>query len=476
MKSWLGRAFRSLRDERSGASLVLFAVILLPLVGIVGLATDVTRGYLVKSKLGDALDAAALAGAHEVLSDTNFESDIEMFFAANFPSGFMDAQVVLAPPDVDGENEIISLSASALVPTTFLHLLGIDSFTVSSDTEVTRRTKSMDIVLSIDMSGSMGWDDGTGNTRISAARAAATSLVNNLFGADLTKELLHIGLVPWSAKVNVTLDGTSFDNTLTTTEAVSTFVNPITGASQSLVYLPNNSPVPFLAPPPENWQGCAYARFIDDEAAGNDADDLAGPVTVGTTDWLAWEHVGDEGEPAPDGTCDDCRACLPHGITALTNVKTPLLNAIGDLTSPHGTTNIAQGLAWAWRVLSPGDPFDDADPTPEGQHERIIVLLTDGQHWGSEGDGYKAAFGTGTDAGPDGMDDRLRAIADNIKAEGIKIYAIQFFHDSGPLQDLMHDVATEPASPYYHFAPDGNALATVFQEVANHLSELRLSK
>lgn len=476
MTSWLERALRRLRDERSGASLVLFAVILLPLVGIVGLATDVTRGYLVKSKLGDALDAAALAGAHEVLSGTNFQSDIEMFFAANFPSNFMDAEVVLAPPDVDADKEVIALSASALVPTTFLHLLGIDSFTVSSDTEVTRRTKSMDVVLSIDMSGSMGWDDGTGSSRISAARAAATSLINNLFGDDLTKELLKIGVVPWSAKVNVTLDGTVFDDTLTTTEVVSSFVNPITGASQSVVYRPDNSPVPFLAPPPANWQGCVYARYLDDASTDNDADALLGPVTTGGTDWMAWEHVGEEGEPSPDGTCDDCRACLPHGITALTASKTPLVDAIAALTSPHGTTNIAQGLAWAWRVLSPGEPFDDADPDPEGQHERIIVLLTDGQHWGSEGDGYKAAFGTGTDAGPDGMDDRLRAIADNVKADGIKIYTIQFYHDSGPLQDLMHDVATEPNAPYYHFAPDGNALATVFQEVANHLSELRLSK
>jgi hypothetical protein len=46
----------------------------------------------------------------------------------------------------------------------------------------------------------------------------------------------------------------------------------------------------------------------------------------------------------------------------------------------------------------------------------------------------------------------------------------------GPLQALMREVASGPNSPYYHYAPDGDALRAVFREVANHLSELRLSK
>ena len=37
-------------------------------------------------------------------------------------------------------------------------------------------------------------------------------------------------------------------------------------------------------------------------------------------------------------------------------------------------------------------------------------------------------------------------------------------------------VAGEPDAPCYHYAPDSTTLQTVFQEVANYLSELRLSK
>ena len=74
------------------------------------------------------------------------------------------------------------------------------------------------------------------------------------------------------------------------------------------------------------------------------------------------------------------------------------------------------------------------------------------------------------------MNDRLRLLAANIKASGVKIYTIQFANSGGPLQALMKEIASGPDAPYYHYAPDGSTLQTVFQEVANHLSELRLSK
>jgi Flp pilus assembly protein TadG len=95
------RVCRSFAQDESGASFVLVAVLIIPLLGFIGLATDAGRGYLIKARLGDALDAAALAGAQEVFSDVNFESDVRMYFEANFPPDFMGARVTLAPPQVD---------------------------------------------------------------------------------------------------------------------------------------------------------------------------------------------------------------------------------------------------------------------------------------------------------------------------------------------------------------------------------------
>ena len=62
------------------------------------------------------------------------------------------------------------------------------------------------------------------------------------------------------------------------------------------------------------------------------------------------------------------------------------------------------------------------------------------------------------------MNDRLLLTAENIKAEGIKIYAIQFYFTTpARLAELMKAVASEPNDPYYYFAPDGDALKRSLQ-------------
>ena len=447
------RVHRRFIRRQDGGLLPLVALVLVPMIAFIGLAVDAGRGYMVKARLGSALDAAALAGAQAVQSDEEFAADIQRYFDANFPSNYMGAQVTLLPPTVDANKEVISLSASATMDTTFMKVLGFEEMDISSNTEVTRRTTGMDIVLSMDMSGSMSWDDGDGSIRIDEARKAAKKLVKILFGDDATKPLLNIGVVPWNGKVNVKWNG-SGSGAGSVTEDGGTFMS-------------SYSPVPLLSEPDENWGGCVYARYSDN-GFDDDADHLLGPIYVNGMEQLGWQPINPENE--------ETRPCLPHGVTALINKKGKIRKAINELTAPTGTTNIPQGLAWAWRVLSPGEPFDDADPFPKGNHQRAIVLLTDGENHGSTEDSYKGVFGTGTSAGPNGMNDRLRAVAESIKAEGIQIYTIQFYHDSEELAGLMKEVASEPNEPYYYFAPNGKALNQAFEEIANHLSELRLSK
>lgn len=474
------RGCRFMRDRR-GAVAVFVAIAIIPLIGFIGIGTDTARAMMVKSRLSSALDAAGLAGGKSFFSDTR-DADIQMFFEANFPAGYMNAGVSDLDIVANDDDETLAITASATVPTTFMHLFGFESVSVAATTEITRQVQMLDVVLAIDMSGSMDSWAGGGDTRIEAARAAAKSLVNILFGGNATKELLQIGQVPWSAKVNVTIDGSAYDSDATITTAVSAFTNPETGVVQSEVYFANNSPVPLLAPPPADWQGCVYSRFNDDADTATDADHLYGPVSTVTTDWPAWQPIGPEGEPV-DGwnKCSsavwgsECQPCLDHGITPLQNAKQPMLDAIEALQVPEGTTNIPQGLGWAWRVLLPPAPFTEAVPDPEYRRQQAIVLLTDGENYGGSGDGYKGTFGTGNAARPE-MNARLLEVAANIKADGVIVYVIQFANDGTGLQTLLKQVASGPETPYYHYAPDGASLQQVFHEIANNLSELRLSK
>jgi len=471
---------RRLILDRGGAVAIYLAFAIVPLIGFIGIGTDAARAYMVKSRLSSALDAAGLAGGKAFFSPTR-DQDIDMFFNVNFPPGYMDATISGPLVTVDTENETITLSASATIPTTFMRLIGHDTIVISSDTEVTRQIEMLDVVLAIDMSGSMTSSAGNGQNRIEAAREAANLLTDILFGNSGEKDLLKIGLVPWNAKVNVTIDGSTYNSASTITQPVGAFTNPETGANQSVVYFANNSPVPLLAPPPVNWKGCVYSRFIDDAISDSDADILMPPVSTPITDWPAWQPIGPEGEPVSGGTCttavsgSECRRCLSHGITPLQNQKTTIQNAINALQSPTSTTNIPQGIGWAWRVLKPEAPFTEADPNPPMNRQQAIVLLTDGENYGGSGDGYKGTFGLGG-AARLAMDDRLRLLSDNIKADGVIVYVIQFANNNSALQTLLQSTASGPGSPFYHYAPDAVALQQIFHEIASHLSELRLSK
>jgi len=480
--SALRRSLDVLARDRRGGIAVFLATAIVPLVGFLGLAVDTTRGYLVKSRLSQALDAAGLAGGRVIFS-ANRDADIQMYFAANFPPGYMGAAVTGPTIVVDAQSEKLSLQASAVVDTTFLRVLGIETMTVRSEVEVTRQTQLLDVVLSIDVSGSMSSSAGGGQTRIQAARSAANTLVDILFGNDETKDLLKIGLVPWNSKVNVTRNGVTFNSALTTTQAVPTFKNPITGINQSVLYYANNSPVPLINAPPSGWRGCVYNRYKNDGISTNDADIYEGDLLHTSGDWMGWQPIGAEGEPTSSGSTrcssapsgSECTACFTRGITALQNTKTGITNAINQLLTPDGNTNAPAGLAWAWRVLTPAAPWNEADPNPLYRRQQAIVLLTDGENVGGYGDGYKATFGINS-AAQASMDARLRLLAANMKAAGVVIYVIQFANNSSAMQALLKEVATGPDSPYYHYAPNGATLQQVFREVANNLSELRLSK
>lgn len=469
------------RENCSATVSTLVAFGAIAMVGAAALAADSARGYMVKGQLVQALDAAALAGGRAMFSPTR-DDDIRMYFNANFSQGYLGATVQGPTITVDQESEVLTLTASATIDTTFMRILGHQAITVSAMTEVTRRTNLLDVMLAMDMSGSMAWDDGTGTSRIAGTREAALSLVGILFGEEAVKPLLKIAVVPWNGKVNVTVEGTAYDPAATTAEIVPAFTNPLTGATQTTLWRANNSPVALLEAPAGSWKGCAYSRYLNNTATDDDADTIVGSLSFGGGDWLAWEPIGPEGEPVSGWQkCalaignEECRPCLGHGITPLSDTRATIDTAINALTSPTGTTNITQGLGWAWRVLVPEAPFTEADPNPQGKRKQAIVLLTDGENFAGPGDGYKAVWGHGY-AGQGEMDGRLRELAENVKAAGITLYVIQFANSGGALQTLLKQIATGPDAPFYHYAPNAAALSVVFQEVANHLSELRLSK
>jgi Flp pilus assembly protein TadG len=456
------RSFFRYTCDRRGSLLTWAAFLMVPLMGFVGLGVDTARGYMVRARLSQSLDAAALAAGRQTADTAKAEESAKMVFKANFPAGYMDSTLSGPTVSFNADKDTVTTSASVVLPTYFVHLIGTDSVTVSASSEVTRKAIYMDVVVSIDVSGSM--DDYIGGTKkVDAAADAARTLVDALFGPSETKDLLKMGLVTWNSNARILDINSNYVRNQSTSKSVPTYRDPTTNNNRSTVWFAKNSPIPFFTRPPNGWKGCAEARFLNDGVSTNDADLLVGMGKVGGKDWVGWKWA------------DSNLQCPSQGIRRLTNTRGQMISAIQEVKDPSGNTNLAVGLVWGWSLLGiSGSPFsgDGTTPPPAGEGElvRAIVLMTDGANTQDSEDAYKGALGYSQ------LDDRTKTVAQRIKDAGVVIYGIQFGYKSGPQEALMKQVASGPGAPYYQYAPDAAALKDAFQEIGNHLSKLRLSK
>jgi Flp pilus assembly protein TadG len=106
--------------DRRGSVLTWAAFLIVPLIGFVGIGVDSARGYMVKARLSQALDSAALAAGRWAYDSTKAQEEAQMVFKANFPTGYMDATVTgptFTFTNVGTGNDLINVSGSAVLPT-----------------------------------------------------------------------------------------------------------------------------------------------------------------------------------------------------------------------------------------------------------------------------------------------------------------------------------------------------------------------
>lgn len=465
-----------LRDEGGGIAVVL-ALAIVPLVAFAGLAIDTGRGELVRARLSQSLDAAALAGGR-VFFESRRDDDIRMYFAANFPAGYLEAAISPLAIEEDRLAGRLTVSATATVPTTFMSVLGFQEITVSARTVVERADRGMELVLVMDNTGSM-YQGGSRTSRINRMKAAAQELVDILYEDRETIEDLWIGLVPYTASVNI-------GNARTGWLAANAF--------QGLTY-----------PAGAAWKGCVEAR-----SGGEDLTD-APPSAAPFRPFFFPAHPDDNAWPpldesaATNTTNNDGRGpnlgCGPP-VTPPTGSRAVVEAAISAMDSWHrGGTITSEGLAWGWRMLSPrwrGLWGGDTPPTlPLDYHtplmRKVVIILTDGKnelytYWRRGGnDTDHTAYGrvrqgrlgtTSKDAARREINRRTAQLCADMKARGVVIYTITFEVDSDTAgqegRQLFRDCATTPA--HYFDNPVGTDLSVTFRTIANQLGNLRIAE
>lgn len=152
-----------IRKNARGQIFVLMCFALLVLLGFVGLAIDLGQAYIVKTTLSKAVDAAALTAMRNVSNISGRQAIATNAFNANYSTvpglGTPPTPSVVFSLDANG-NTIVTITATAAVPTSFIRVFGsaYDTLNVSASATALRNPLVMSLIL--DRSGSMNSNGG----------------------------------------------------------------------------------------------------------------------------------------------------------------------------------------------------------------------------------------------------------------------------------------------------------------------------
>ena len=422
------------------------------LFAAVGGAIDVSHGYLIKQRLTHALDAATLAAAASS-DDTNVQAKVEQFLDLNYPmekiGDVYDIQVY-----VNGDE--ITASAKANFNTYFIHLIGINELDVGVDTTVEREVQGIEVVLVLDVTGSMA-------DEIDELEASVTMFVNRLCEDSECPEDIKIGYVPFSTAVNVGPYGLGEDENGDYYGPA--FVNNPTGREFDQGHF-------------DEWHGCVLADPSEDTNSvfeGNwDMYQNNKSFATSSTffDYNSYSHYNSGN--GKHYYFNYNRNCNRTYITPLTNNKTRLLERVDFYAS--GWTLGNQGMVWGMRVLLPDFPFEEGAPYSDNVTKRVIVMMTDGQNTMPGGSSGYSAYGATVDHSytKSDLDDKFSQVCESAKNDhGVNVYTITFSDGVDSYTEQLFEDCASSVSNYYD-VDEASDLAEAYDQIAKELANLHI--
>lgn len=348
------------RDE--DGALLIFGLMLFFLMMCMGfVAFDLMKNESVQIQLRQTTDRAALAAASrkQSLDPTTVVND---YFAKAGLAQYLNSVTV-----TQGLNfRQVSIKASADTHLYMRHALGFDNLMATAASTAEERITNVEIVLVLDISGSMN-----SNSRITNLKSAATEFIDTVLAGD-TENRISISIVPYNGQINL---GADLMAKYTTTDRSNvTDVNCLdlpssvygTTAMSRTLAMPHTGYVDTFDATSQSGSYIAY----NDSSWG-----AVNPLNV-------WCPV------------------KPANIVRLPSHNATTLKAQINALEAVGATSINAGVKWGLAMLDPasqpmmtefisagkipsyfaGRPFAYQDP----EDMKVIVLMTDGEHFTEE--------------------------------------------------------------------------------------------
>lgn len=504
---------RFARNQRGNVG-ILFAFAAVPMIALAGGAVDLTRFNRHKTQTMNAMDSAAIALARTgAKNDAAASEFVNNYVAALLPTS-RDPQLHLDPFKARKIQGGWRVSASGDMGTAFLPVVGINQMQLDLSIEV-NSGGNYEIALVLDNTGSMAQRD-----KIGALKTATTDLLDTLYDNVDTGSRVKTALVPFVTAVNVKGDAfqdswidhagagkhalDNFDRRVDRTklfQQIGTAWKGCVEAREAKYDLTDDAPdspqtqfTPYLWPDDVDT-GDLDRNEIDHRYSGSNnylRDDIVGDFRAHLRN--ASKYKAKNKRP---GTFDEDygpnKSCAGP-IVELTKDRARMDAAVKAM-APHGGsgTNVAQGMIWGSRVLSPGEPFTQGVAYDKADTVKAMVVLTDGKN---------EIFGDYTGYGHI-ADNRLgrtpaEALAqanrnvetvckqvrnkedldDHASPDRVRLYMILFQVNDPATQRIFERCASqnERGETLYYLAPDNATLQQVFADIGQDLTTVHLSR
>jgi Flp pilus assembly protein TadG len=439
-------AQRFLQDTR-GSLLPMFALSLLPVMALTGVAVDFSRAATANTKMQAALDATVLAMSANAssLTPSQLSSQAQSYFSAVFTgTGAVNPTFTITYSNTNGPQ--LTATASATMNTLFLGLAPVkmSSLNISGSSTTAWGNSRLRVALVLDNTGSMAQSG-----KISALKTATNNLLTQLKAAAVNNGDVYVSIIPFVKDINVDpvnynaswIDWTDWDANNGKCTGGGVGFGGAWGQTQSScngTWTPDNH---------NTWNGCIADRGNSNgpNAANYDTNVVA-PTTSITASLFPAEQYG---------------SC-PQAIMGLSYNWSAMTTEVNNM-SPNGNTNQAIGLALGWMSLVGGGPFTVPAMSPNYTYQQIMILVTDGLN--TEDRWY---------LNQSSIDARQTLTCSNIKASGITLYTIQVSTDGTPLSPLLQQCASD--SSKFFMLTSSAEIVTTFNSIATKLSQLRIAK
>ena len=356
----LAAAVARFRRDEDGALVYFTLMLFLLMIMMGGIAVDAMRYEQRRTALQSTLDRSTLAAA-SMTQDLDPEEVVRDYFEKAGLTPYLTKVTV-----TEGLNyRNVKAQAKADADPMFLGMLGIKDFQAKAVSVAEQRINNVEIMLVLDVSGSMGNAISSGVSKISALRSAAKEFVATVRAND-TENRISIGIVPYNAQVNLGPD----------LAAKYTLANQHGVANSNCVEIPDGA-----------YSSTTLSRVT--AIPMHPYADVANSTNKSTSYVSATD--------TSNGVSDNfwCPVSTKNVVRLPASDVTTLQGYIDQLTD-DGNTSIMLGMKWGLTLLDPGArpmfneleadgkipanfagrPFDWDDD----EAMKVIVLMTDGEH------------------------------------------------------------------------------------------------